>query len=79
MDELELYITRTAKQHNINAFYRLRSVSPISKILALVILYDLGYHRFPRAQDFVPYCSFVKCAKESAKKRHGLASSGDFP
>ena len=26
-----------------------------------------------RVQDFVSYCRLVKCAKESAGKRHGLS------
>jgi transposase len=29
--------------------------------------------RFPRVQAFLSYCRLVKCAKESAGKRHGLA------
>jgi hypothetical protein len=34
LGELELYIARTAKHHDVNAFYRLRSVPGIGKILA---------------------------------------------
>jgi transposase len=74
LGELELYIARTAKQHDVNAFYRLRSVPGIGKILALVILYEVqAIERFPRVQDFVSYCRLVKCAKESAGKRHGVS------
>ena len=72
---VELSIVRTAKQHDANAFYRLRSVPGIGKILALVILYEVhDITRFPRVQDFASYCRLVKCAKESAGKR--LGSSG---
>ncbi len=47
----------------------------IGKILALVILYEIHeIDRFPTVQDFVSYARLVKCAKESAGKRHG--SSG---
>lgn len=31
--------------------------------------------RFPRVQDFVSYCRLVKCAKESAGKRHGTSGT----
>jgi transposase len=71
LTELELHLTRTAKVHDVNAFYRLRSVPGIGKILALVLLYEIhDIHRFPRVQDFVSYCRLVKCAKESDGKRH---------
>jgi transposase len=36
LTELELHLTETAKVHDVNAFYRLRSVPGIGKILALV-------------------------------------------
>jgi transposase len=72
--ELELYSTRTAKGHDVQTFARLQSVPGIGKILALVILYEIqDIARFPRVQDFVSYCRLVKCAKESAGKRHGLS------
>ncbi len=74
LSDIELYIVNTAKQHDVNAFYRLRSVPGIGKILALVILYevqDIG--RFPRVQDFVSYCPLVKCTKESAGKKYGTS------
>ena len=38
LNDVGLYITNTAKVHDVNAFYRLRSVPGIGKILALVIL-----------------------------------------
>jgi transposase len=57
-----------------DAFYRLRSVPGIGKILALVILYEIhDIERFPAVQDFVSYARLVKCAKESAGKRHGTS------
>ncbi len=74
LNEVELYIVSTAKQHDGNAVYRLRSVPGIGKILALVILYEVqDIRRFPRVQDFVSYCRLVKCAKESAGKKHGTS------
>jgi len=75
LNEVELHITKTAKVHDPNAFYRLHSVPGIGKILALVILYEIhDIHRFPTVQDFVSYARLVKCSKESAGKRYG--SSG---
>src|SRR5262244_1419746 len=74
LTDLELYIVRTAKEHDAHAFYRLRSVPGIGKILALVILYEIhDINRFPTVQDFVSYARLVKCAKESAGKRHGTS------
>ena len=40
LGEVELYITRTAKTHDVQTFARLHSVPGIGQILALVILYD---------------------------------------
>jgi transposase len=74
LNDLELSIVRTAKQPDSNAFYRLRSVPGIGKILALVILYEVqDSGRFPRVQDFLSYCRLGKCATESAGKRYGLS------
>lgn len=72
LTELELYIVRTAKEHDADSFYRLRSIHGVGKILSLVLLYEIhDIDRFPTVQDFVSYCRLVKCAKESAGKRSG--------
>jgi transposase len=74
LTDLELHIVHTAKEHDANTFYRLRSIPGVGKILALVMLYEIhDIQRFPRVQDFVSYCRLVKCAKESAGKRYGTA------
>src|SRR5712691_9929637 len=74
LGEVELYITRTAKAHEVQTFSRLQSVPGIGQILALVILYEIqDIARFPRVQDFVSYCRLVKCAKESNGKRLGTS------
>jgi transposase len=74
LGEVELYITRTAKAHDVQTFARLQSVPGIGQILALVILYEIqDIARFPRVQDFVSYCRLVKCAKESNGKRLGTS------
>jgi transposase len=74
LTDLELSIVNSAKQHDANTFYRLRSIPGVGKILALVMLYEIhDIHRFPRVQDFASYCRLVKCAKESAGKRYGTS------
>src|ERR671923_2981783 len=41
LTDLELTIVKSAKQHDANTFYRLRSVPGVGKILALVLLYEI--------------------------------------
>jgi transposase len=70
--DLELTIGREAKQHDGNAFHRLRSVPGIGKLLALTILYEIhDITRFDRVQEFASYARLVKCAHISAGKVHG--------
>jgi transposase len=74
--DVELSILKTAKQHNANTLYLLRTVPGIGEILSLVLLYEIhDIERFPRVQDFVSYCRLVKCAKESAGKRYGTSGT----
>jgi transposase len=69
---LELFLVRTAKQHNPQAYHRLRSLPGVGKILAMTLLYEIhDIHRFPRVQDFASYARLVKCSKESAGKKLG--------
>jgi transposase len=64
LTEVELYIVRTAKQHDGNALVRLRSVPGIGKILALVILYEIhDIDRFATVQDFVSYPAWSSAPK----------------
>lgn len=74
--DMELTILKTAKQHDANTLYLLRTVPGIGEILSLVLLYEIhAIERFPRVQDFVSYCRLVKCAKESAGKRYGTSGT----
>ena len=76
LTEVELFITRTVKVHDVNTFYRLRSVPGIGKILALVLLYEIhDIQRFATVQDFVSYARLVKCSKESAGQHHGFSGA----
>ena len=74
LNQLELFITRQAKQQDQHSFYLLRSVPGIGKILALTILYEIhDIARFPRVQEFVSYCRLVKCSRQSAGKNYGFS------
>jgi transposase len=74
LGEVEFYITRSAKAHDVQTFSRLQSVPGIGQIVALVIFYEIqDLARFPRVQDFVSYCRLVNCAKESGGKRLGTS------
>ena len=76
LTQLELSITRTAKAHDPHAWYLLRTIPGVGKILALVLLYEIhDIHRFPRVQEFVSYCRLVKCTRESAGKKFGTKNS----
>ena len=53
LSDLELFIIKTAKQHDANTLYLLQTVPGIGKILSLVLLYEMHQiDRFPRVQDF---------------------------
>jgi transposase len=74
--ELELHLERRAKQHDPQAYHRLRSVPGIGKILALTILYEIhDIGRFERVQDFLSYSRLVKCDHSSAGKKLGTGGA----
>jgi transposase len=76
LTELENYLVRQAKQHDPQAFQLLRSIPGVGKVLALTILYELhDVRRFDRVQEFASYARLVKCAKESAGKKHGTSGA----
>jgi transposase len=70
--DLELTIVREAKQHDGDAFHRLRSVPGIGKVLALTILSEIhDITHVDRVQEFASYARLVTCAHISAGKVHG--------
>jgi transposase len=70
LSDLELFILKTAKQHDAQTLYLLQTVPSIGNILSLVLLYEIHQiERFPRVQDVASYCRLIKCAKESGGKR----------
>jgi transposase len=76
LTDLETSLVRQAKQHDPQAFALLRSIPGVGKVLALTILYEVhDVHRFDRVQEFASYARLVKCAKESAGKKHGTSGA----
>ena len=73
---LELYLTRQAKLHDQDNFFRLRSIPGTGKILAMTMLYEIhDINRFDRVQNFASYARLVKCEKSSSGKRLGTGGS----
>lgn len=72
--DLEAELVRRAKQHDPQAFHRLRTIPGVGKVLALTILYEIhDVRRFDRVQEFASYARLVKCTKESAGKKLGTS------
>src|SRR5262245_27337145 len=70
--ELELYLTRTAKVDDPQAYQRLISIPGVGKVLALIFLYEIhDVKRFPEVGQFLSYARLVRCAHESAGKSKG--------
>jgi len=73
---VELYLTRTAKIDDPQAFHRLRSVPGIGKVLALILLYEIhDIRRFPEVGQFLSYARLVRCTHESAGKKQGTGGN----
>jgi transposase len=73
---LEYHLVRSAKAHDPEAFFRLRSVPGIGEILALVILYEIEtVERFEKVGNFLSYARLVKCARESAGRKYGTGGA----
>ena len=71
---VELHLVQTAKVHDAQMFYLLRSIPGVGKILALVLMYEIHeIERFPRVQDFTSYARLVKPNRTSAGKRYGTS------
>src|SRR5262245_45737863 len=67
--QLELYLTRTAKVDDVQAYHRLQSIPGVGKVLALVLLYEIhDVKRFASVGQFLSYCRLARCEHESAGK-----------
>jgi transposase len=70
--ELELYLTRTAKIDDPQAYQRLLTIPGVGKVLALVFLYEIhDVKRFEEVGQFLSYARLVRCEHESAGKKKG--------
>jgi transposase len=73
---VELYLTRTAKVDDPQAYHRLLSVPGVGKVLALILLYEIhDIRRFPEVGQFLSYARLVRCAHESAGKKLGTGGN----
>ena len=70
--QLENFIIRHARGFDTRSYHRLQTVPGIGRVLALVILYEVGdINRFESVKSFASYCRLVKSSKESAGKIYG--------
>ena len=70
IQELELYLTQAAFEHDRARFQLLRTVPGIGKILGLTILYEVqDWQRFAAVGNFLSYCRLVRGHRESAGKK----------
>jgi transposase len=70
--DVELYLSRTAKVDDAQAYARLRSIPGVGKVLGLVMLYEIhDIRRFLGEGQFLSYARLVRCAHESAGKKQG--------
>src|SRR6516162_1351796 len=73
---VELYLTRTAKVDDPQAYARLRSVPGVGPVLTLVLLYEIhDIRRFPEVGQFLSYARLVRCVHESAGTRKGTGGN----
>jgi transposase len=76
LDRLKAEIERTARHHDPQALYLLRTVPGTFATLGLVILYEIqSIARFERVREFCSYARLVKCQHESSGKRSGKSWS----
>src|SRR5262245_45388532 len=67
--ELELFLTRTAKVDDVQAYHRLQTIPGVGKVLALILLYEIhDIRRFNNAGQLLSYARLVRCDHESAGK-----------
>jgi transposase len=72
LGDVELYLTRTAKVDDPQAYFRLQTIGGIGKILALVLLYEIhDIRRFADVGHFLSYARLVRCTHDSAGKKKG--------
>jgi len=70
--DLEKHLTRQARLELPQPYYQLLSMPGVGRVLALVLLYEIGdIRRFPRVGNFLSYCRLVAPRHESNGKLYG--------
>ena len=68
LNEIELYLTRHATEHQPNDLFLLKTIPGVGKILVLVILYEIhDINHFPLVQNFCSYARLIRPQKEFAR------------
>ena len=69
LTELELYIVKQAKGHNVRNLYLLRSIPGIGKILSLILLYEIhNINRFPASRTSSPIAALSNAPENQEGK-----------
>lgn len=69
--KLELHLEQSAKVDDAQAFYRLRTIPGVGRILAMTMLYEThDINRFPRVGQFLSDCRLVRGSHTSAGKSY---------
>jgi transposase len=72
ISKMEQHIGRETQHYLPKELSVVRSIPGIGNIIGLLIVLEIGdINRFDTVQQFSSYCRLVKCAHESAGKKHG--------
>jgi transposase len=70
--KLERFLQQSAKVHDGNRFFRLRTIPGVGPIIAMTLMYEIHtIDRFPTVGDFLSYSRLVKGEHTSNGKRYG--------
>lgn len=70
--KLERFLEQSAKVHDANNFYLLKTIPGVGKIIAMTMLYEIhDIKRFPEVGDFLSYARLVRGSHTSAGKSYG--------
>lgn len=69
---LERFLEQSAKVHDANNYYLLKTIPGVGKIIAMTMLYEIhDIKRFPEVGDFLSYARLVRGSHTSAGKNYG--------
>jgi transposase len=75
LSKVEWYIEKTAKQHDYQTLYLLKSIPGVGRILSMAILYEIdNIERFPTVQRFSSYARLIRPQKSSDGKWAGVGN-----